>query len=79
MTDSKAYPPKESFEVDDISLDEDDVAVIVPAYDVTAIDDTADLEDQQIHDQLPSVEEAKANLPHQPVSAGKRLKMWPHR
>jgi Leucine-rich repeat (LRR) protein len=73
MSINKAYPPKESFEVDDISIDEDDVAIIIPDGDVFAVAD--DLEDQTIHDQLPSVEEAKANLPHSPLDGNKKRKL----
>lgn len=73
MSFNKEYPPKESFDVDDISIDEDDVAVIVPMEDVTPVSDD-DLEDQHIHDQLPSVEEAKANLPHRPMDGGRKRK-----
>jgi Leucine-rich repeat (LRR) protein len=77
MDENKAtHPPKESFEVDDISIDEDDVAVIVDDDHTAATDGTAfvvdDLEDHPIHDQLPSVEEAKASLPHQVISTKRR-------
>ncbi|KAL3941711.1 MAG: hypothetical protein SGARI_000509 [Bacillariaceae sp.] len=74
----KAYPPIESFteadadavsvDVDAISLDEEDCAVVITADDVTV----EDLEDQTIHDQLPSVEEVKAHAEFQSVSTGNK-------
>jgi Leucine-rich repeat (LRR) protein len=79
---SKSYPPKETFNDADVdaisldgdafSLDEDDAAIVVSADDVTV----HDLEDQHIHDQLPSVEELKARVEHQPVNSGKKRKIF---
>ncbi|KAG7349867.1 two component regulator [Nitzschia inconspicua] len=77
MNIGKEYPPKQTFDIDDTSIiDEDDVAVIMPVLEnsVYPIVDE-DLEDQHIHDQLPSVEEAKAKLPHKSIDHGKKRRL----
>lgn len=69
---SNNYPPAKSFECDASSLDEEDVAIVITS-DVTVTFE--DLEDQPIHDQLPSVEEAKATLSHLPSNHGKKRRL----